>query len=175
LADRLARPRAVFPSTFVQPSSSSTGGSVVKWTERLGVETSGASAPAFSMVDGCGTSAMAAALARKFCACGTTTCRARGDRVVGEISTLASRALHTRSPSLLPRVLTHAAASWPAVPPTSDDASGLIVDWVSMTPGWLLFRLEPTGSKGWGAAGMVAGARITMAAGLVGWFCFVNG
>jgi len=51
----------------------------------------------------------------------------------------------------------------------------LIVDWVSMTPGWLLFGPEPGGSKGWGAAGMVAGARITMVAGLVGWFCFVNG
>ena len=42
---------------------------------------------------------------------------------------LASRASHTRSQSHSPRVLTHAAATWPAVPPTSDDASGLIVDW----------------------------------------------
>jgi len=132
------------------------------------VETSGASAPTFSMVDGCGTSAMAAALARKFCACGTTTCRARGDRVVGGSMQLASRASRTRSQSHSPRALTHAAATWPAVPPTSDDASRLIVDWKFMTPGWLVFGPEPAGLKDWGAAGMVAGARITMAA-VVGW------
>ena len=99
--------------------------------------------------------------------CGTTTCRARGDRVVGGSMQLASRASRTRSPSHSPRALTHAAATWPAVPPTSDDASGLIVDWKFITPGWLLFRPELAGSKDWGAAGMVAGARITMAA--VGW------
>ena len=91
-ADRLARPRAVFPRHSVQPSSSATGGAGEKWMERLGVETSGASAPAFSMVNGCGTSAMAAALVPEFCACGATTCRADRDWVVGESTQLASRA-----------------------------------------------------------------------------------
>ena len=83
---------------------------------------------------------------------------------------MASRASRTLSPSHSPRALTHAAATWPAVPPTSDDASGLIVDWKFMTPlGWLVFGPEPAGPKGWGAAGMVAGARIAMAAFWVGW------
>jgi len=83
---------------------------------------------------------------------------------------LASRASRTRSQSHSPQALTHAAATWPAVPPTSDDASGLIVDWKFMTPlGWLVFGPEPAGPKGWGAAGMVAGARIAMAAFWVGW------
>jgi len=58
----------------------------------------------------------------------------------------------------------------------SDDASGLIVDWKFMTPlGWLVFGPEPAGSKDWGAAGMVAEARVAMAmAALLGWlvgFC----
>jgi len=64
---------------------------------------------------------------------------------------LASRASHTRSPSHLPRALTHAAASWPAVPPTSDDASGVIVDWRFTSPCWLLSGSKPAGSNGWGA------------------------
>jgi len=82
---------------------------------------------------------------------------------------LASRASRTRSQSHSPRVLTHAAATWPAVPPTSDDASGLIVDWKFTTPlGWLVLGPEPAGSKDWGAAGMVAEARVAMAA-LLGW------
>jgi len=74
---------------------------------------------------------------------------------------LASRASRTRSPSHSPRALTHAAATWPAVPPTSDDASGLIVDWKFMPPDWVLGP-KPAGSIGWGAAGMLAGARIAM-------------
>ena len=82
---------------------------------------------------------------------------------------LASRASSTRSQSHSLQALTHAEATWPAVPPTSDDASGLIVDWKFMTPlGWLVFGPEPAGSKDWGAAGMVAGARIAMAA-VLGW------
>ena len=110
-------------------------------------------------VDG---SSLTATLVPKFCACGATTCRAGRDWVVGESTQLASRASHTRSPSHLPRALTHAAASWPAVPPTSDGASGLIVDWVFMSPlGWSGHK--PAGSNGWGAAGMLAGARITKA------------
>jgi len=48
-----------------------------------------------------------------------------------------------------------------------------MVNWVSMSSlGWS--GHAPAGSKGWGAAGMVAGARITMAA--VGWLVgFVDG
>jgi len=89
---------------------------------------------------------------------------------------LASRASHTRSPSHLPRALTHAAASWPAVPPTSDDVSGLIVDWKFMPPDWVLGP-RPAGSIGWGTAGMLAGARITMSelGKLVGFWFWVNG
>jgi len=104
LADPLARPRAVFLSAFVQPSSSSTGRLVVKWTERLRVETSGAPAPAFSRVDGWGTSAMAAALAPEFCACGTTTCRARGEGCRGEYATGIARVAHALA-------ITHAAGA----------------------------------------------------------------
>jgi len=74
---------------------------------------------------------------------------------------LASRASHTLAPSHLPRALTHAAASWPAVPPTSDDASGLICGWRFMSP-WVWSGHKPAGSNGWGAAGMLAGARVTM-------------
>jgi len=137
--------------------------------KHLEMETLDASAPAFSMVDGCGTSAMAAAPVPEFCACGAATCHA--GRVVGE-STLASRALHTLAPSHLPRALTHAAASWPAVPPASADASGLICDWMFMSPDWILGP-KPAGSLGMGASGMPAGARwlICLVAGL--WF--VNG
>jgi len=89
--------------------------------------------------------------------CGATTCRAGW--VVGE-GTLASRASHTLAPSHLPRALTHAAASWPAVPPASADARGLICDWMFMSPGRLLSGPKPAGVHGWGASGMVAGARV---------------
>jgi len=82
---------------------------------------------------------------------------------------LASRASRTRSQSHSPQALTHAAATWPAVPPTSDDVSGLIVDCKFMTPlGWLALGPEPAGSKGWGAAGIMAEARVAMAA-VLGW------
>jgi len=78
--------------------------------------------------------------------CGATTCRASGHGVVGE-SNLASRASNTLAPSLSPRALTHAAASWPAVPPASADASGLICDWVFvfMSPGWVSSGHAPAG------------------------------
>ena len=75
---------------------------------------------------------------------------------------LASRASRTRSPSHLPRALTHAAAPWPAVPPASADASGLRSDWAFMSPCWVSSGHKPAGLNGWGAAGMSAGARVTM-------------
>jgi len=75
---------------------------------------------------------------------------------------LASRASHTLAPSHLPHALTHAAASWPAVPPASADASRLIGDWIFMSPDEVLSGPKPAGSHGWGAAGMLAGARVTM-------------
>jgi len=87
---------------------------------------------------------------------------------------LASRASHTLAPSHLPRALTHAAASWPAVPPTSDDASGLICGWRVTSPwGWSGRKLA--GLNGWGAAGMVAGiATLGSESGSAG-FWFING
>ena len=89
-------------------------------------------------------------------ACGATTCRTGW--VVGE-SLLASRESDTHAPAHSLHALTHAAASWPAVPPASADASGLICDWVFMSPGWLLPGPKPAGVQGWGASGMMAGAR----------------
>jgi len=107
--------------------------------------------------------------------CGATTCRACKGRVVGESILLASRASHTLAPSRLPRALTHAAASWPAVPPTSDDASGLICGWRFMSPCWWSGH-KPAGWLGRVVFGMAAGVRDTGF-----WFCgsaglwFVNG
>jgi len=109
----------------------------------LMVEAADVLMPASSMV-GLMSSPLTAAPAPQFCACGATTCRASGHGVVGE-STLASRASNTLAPSLSPRALTHAAASWPAVPPAPADASWLICDWVSMSPCWVSSGHTPAG------------------------------
>ena len=86
----------------------------------------------------------------------------------GKYATGVARVAHALAITLAAGANTRA-ATWPAVPPTSDDASGLIVDWKFMIPlGWLVFGPEPADSKDWGAVGMVAGARVAMAA-VLGW------
>jgi len=101
--------------------------------------------------------------------CGATTCRACKGRVVGESILLASRASHMLAPSHLPRALAHAAASWPAVPPTSDDASGLICGWRFMSPCWWSGH-KPAGWLGRVVFGMAAGVRDTGFWFVVCWF-----